>query len=127
MADPATARDFPLVFNSGARPQTDFRSQHHGIEGLLKENPEPTVEMNAVDAEKRRIRTGNLVEVRTPRGAVHFRAKVTNDIIRGVVECSMGGGTPVGHKAWREWNVNELTDLNNYDEISGFHLQGFAL
>ena len=32
----------------------------------------------------------------------------------------MGGGTPVGPKAWRESNVNELTDLRNYDEISGF-------
>jgi cysteine desulfurase NifS len=32
----------------------------------------------------------------------------------------MGGGTPVGPKAWREWNVNELTDVTNYDEISGF-------
>jgi cysteine desulfurase NifS len=32
----------------------------------------------------------------------------------------MGGGTPVGPKAWRERNVNELTDLDNYDEISGF-------
>ena len=32
----------------------------------------------------------------------------------------MGGGTPVGPKAWQEWNVNELTDLENYDEISGF-------
>jgi cysteine desulfurase NifS len=32
----------------------------------------------------------------------------------------MGGGTPVGPKAWQEWNVNELTDLANYDEVSGF-------
>jgi cysteine desulfurase NifS len=32
----------------------------------------------------------------------------------------MGGGTPVGPQAWQEWNVNELTDLNNYDVISGF-------
>jgi cysteine desulfurase NifS len=31
-----------------------------------------------------------------------------------------GGGTPVGPKAWQEWNVNELTDINNYDSISGF-------
>jgi cysteine desulfurase NifS len=31
-----------------------------------------------------------------------------------------GGGTPVGPKAWQEWNVNELTDISNYDSISGF-------
>jgi len=32
----------------------------------------------------------------------------------------MGGGTPIGTKAWQQWNVNELTDINNYDAISGF-------
>jgi cysteine desulfurase NifS len=40
--------------------------------------------------------------------------------MKGAVECMFGGGTPVGPKAWQEWNVNELTDLNNYDKISGF-------
>jgi cysteine desulfurase NifS len=45
---------------------------------------------------------------------------VTADIVHGAVECNMGGGTPVGPKAWQDWNVNELTDLGNYDEISGF-------
>jgi cysteine desulfurase NifS len=117
---PDLTGSFPLVFNSGARPQTDFRSQHHGIEGLARDNPEPTVEINQGDARERRIETGDLVEVRTPRGAVKFRARVTDDIIRGAVECSMGGGTPVGPPAWREWNVNVLTDIQNYDEVSGF-------
>ena len=118
--NPAAAQQFPLVFNSGARPHTDFRSQHHGIKGLLKDNPEPTVEINIEDARERGIESGDLVEVRTPRGSVPFRARVTNEITRGAIECNMGGGTPVGPKAWQEWNVNELTDLTNYDEISGF-------
>lgn len=117
---PNLTKEFPLVFNSGARPQTDFRSQHHGIEGLVKDNPEPTVEMHPADADERGIQSGDLVEVRTLRGAVPFRARVTEDIVQGAIECNMGGGTPVGPKAWQEWNVNELTDLNNYDEISGF-------
>jgi cysteine desulfurase NifS len=119
-ASPELAERFPLVFNSGARPQTDFRSQHHGIKGLAKDNPEPTVELSIEDARERGIRSGDLVEVRTPRGAVPFRARVSQDIAKGAVECNMGGGTPVGPKAWRRWNVNELTDIDNYDEISGF-------
>ncbi|RMD97134.1 MAG: aminotransferase class V-fold PLP-dependent enzyme, partial [Calditrichaeota bacterium] len=120
LASPDTAQRFPLVFNSGARPQTDFRSQHHGIPGLVKDNPEPTVEINVEDARVRGIQSGDLVEVRTARGAIPFRARVTPDIVQGAVECNMGGGTPVGPKAWQKWNVNELTDLQNYDEISGF-------
>lgn len=120
LGSPRLTEKFPLVFNSGARPQTDFRSQHHGIEGLVKDNPEPTVDINVVDAEERGIESGDLVRVSSPRGSVPFRARVTPDIRRGAVECMFGGGTPIGPKAWQERNVNELTDLHNYDKISGF-------
>ncbi|MGB6873833.1 MAG: IscS subfamily cysteine desulfurase [Dehalococcoidia bacterium] len=120
LGSPKLVGSFPLVFNSGARPQTDFRSQHHGIEGLVTDTPEPIVEINIEDAEKRDIRSGDLVRVITPRGSVPFRAKVTDDIAKGCIECMFGGGTPVGPKAWQEWNVNELTDISNYDSISGF-------
>ncbi len=120
LGNPTLARQFPLVFNSGARPQTDFRSQFHGIDGLVNDNPEPIVEVNIEDAAERRIRNGDRVTVSTPRGAVPFRARVTGDIMKGAVECNMGGGTPVGPRAWQEWNVNELTDLGNLDPISGF-------
>lgn len=119
-ANPALAKQFPLVFNSGARPHTDFRSQHHGIKGLLKDNPEPTVELNFEDAAERDIKSGDLVQVQTPRGSVQFRARVTDNIAKGSIECNMGGGCAVGPKEWRERNVNELTDITNYDEISGF-------
>lgn len=120
LGNPEAAKRYPLVFNSGARPQTDFRSQHHGIEGLVKDNPEPLAEINIEDAEERGISSGDLVRVTTPRGSVTFRARVTADITKGAIECMFGGGTPVGPKAWQDWNVNELTDLNNYDRISGF-------
>lgn len=119
-ASPELAAKYPLVFNSGARPQTDFRSQHHGVAGLCKDNPAPTVLLGRDVAAARHVASGDLVEVRSPRGAVAFRAQVSDDIVGGAVECSMGGGTPVGPKAWRLSNVNELTDLANYDEISGF-------
>ncbi len=120
LASPEVGKEFPLVFSSGARPHTDFRSQHHGIEGLVKDNPEPTVELNTADAAARGIETGDLVEVRTARGAVGFRARVTDDIVQGAIEANMGGGGPVGPSAWQHANVNELTDITNYDSISGF-------
>ncbi len=120
MSNPKLAEKFPLVLNSGARPQTDFRSQHHGIEGLVKDNPEPSVDINIHDATERGIASGDLVRVSSPRGSVLFRARVTADIRQGSVECMFGGGTPVGPKAWQERNVNELTNLHNFDKISGF-------
>lgn len=120
IANPKLAQSYPLVFNSGARPQTDFRSQHHGIDGLVKDHPEPVIEINPKDAASRKIKTGDLVEVRTLRGSVPFRARVTPDIVAGSIECNQGGGGPVGPLAWQKWNVNELTDMDNFDEISGF-------
>lgn len=120
LGNPKLAEKFPLVLNSGARPPHDFRSQHHGIPGLAKDCPEPTVDINTRDAAARDIASGDLVKVITSRGSIPFRARVTDDIIAGAIECAMGGGTPVGPEAWQEWNVNELTDLNNFDEISGF-------
>ncbi|MFC1639393.1 aminotransferase class V-fold PLP-dependent enzyme [Gemmatimonadota bacterium] len=120
LASPDLARSFPLVFNSGARRQSFFRSQHHDVTGLSKDHPEPLVEINPVDAESRGVQSGDLVEVQTPRGAVRFRANVTKDIVQGAIECDMGGGGTLGPKAWQESNVNELTDITNLDEISGF-------
>ena len=120
ISQPELAKKFPLIFNSGARVTTDFHSQHHGIESLLKERPEPTVTINTRDAEIRGIKNGDQVYVKTIRGQIPLRALVTNDIVKGAVEANMGGGCHVGPQAWQEGNVNELTDLQRYDQISGF-------
>jgi cysteine desulfurase NifS len=112
--------DFPLVFNSGARVTTDFRSQHHGIRRLYNERPEPAVTINSADADKRGIENGDLVKIKTLRGEVHMRAFVTDDIVQGAVDANMGGGGPVGPEAWQKCNINTLTDLRRYDPISGF-------
>ena len=120
LTQPELARRFPLVFNSGSRTTTDFRSQFHNIPDLVKERPEPTVLMNRLDAEARNIGQGDLVRVVTPRGGVAFRALVSDDIIQGAIDADMGGGGPIGPQEWHDCNVNELTDLQRYDPISGF-------
>jgi cysteine desulfurase NifS len=120
ISQPDRAERFPLIFNSGARVTTDFHAQHHGIESLLKERPEPTVTINTNDAEARGINNGDLAHVKTARGQITLRAVVTDNIVKGAVEVNMGGGCHVGPKAWQEGNVNELTDLQRYDPISGF-------
>ena len=113
-------KEFPLIFNSGSRVTTDFRSQHHGVPALYKERPEPTVTINTTDAETRGIDDGDLVILKTLRGQARIRAFVTDDIVPGTIDANMGGGGPIGPKAWQECNINELTDLQRYDPISGF-------
>jgi anaerobic selenocysteine-containing dehydrogenase len=120
IGSPRVAEEFPLVFNSGARLHSDFRSQHHNIEGLLRMQREPEVWLHPADAEARGLKHGDPVYVVSPRGKVPYRLKVTDDIVEGVVEANGGGGSPIAVKAWKDCNVNELTDHENRDPISGF-------
>ncbi len=120
LSQPELGKAFPLVFNSGARVTTDFRSQHHGIPGLLKERPVPTVTINRKDAESRGIENGDMVRIRTKRDKVSMKAFVTDDIIQGAIDANMGGGGPVGPLEWQNCNINDLTDISRYDPISGF-------
>jgi anaerobic selenocysteine-containing dehydrogenase len=120
LAAPELAREFPLVLNTGARTKSDFRSQHRNIATLVDLQPWPLVHLHEDDAVARGIADGDEVDVVTPRGRVRFRARVTADIVRGAVEANMGGGGPLGPEAWRRANVNDLTDPDNYDPISGF-------
>ena len=117
---PELARRYPLVFNSGARIQSDFRSQHHNIPGLLKMQPHPLVTLHPRDAEARGIATGDKVWLTSPRGKVPYIARVSADIVPGVIEANAGGGSPIASDPWRDCNVNELTDHDNRDPISGF-------
>jgi anaerobic selenocysteine-containing dehydrogenase len=120
LADPELYARFPLVFNSGSRTQSGFRSQHRNIPSLLAKHPRPLVNLHVSDAQARGIQEGDEVVVITKRGRVTFYAHVTEDILPGVVEANMGGGGPLGPEAWRRSNVNELTDLENRDPLSGF-------
>ncbi len=120
VSQPELFKKFPLVFNSGARVNTSFHTQHHGIKGLNKNRPEPTVMVNSKDAEKRGIENGEKVMIKTPRGSVVQRAIVTEDIKEGCIEANHACGSPIGPEAWRNTNINSLTDLDNYDPISGF-------
>jgi anaerobic selenocysteine-containing dehydrogenase len=120
LASPELARQFPLVLNTGARTQFAFRSQHHNIPSLVGRQSEPLVHLHPDDAQKRGIEDGDEVVVISPRGRVAFRARVTEDIVPGVVEANMGGGGPLGPLAWQMANVNELTDFDNRDPLSGF-------
>ena len=120
LAQPEHARAFPLVFTSGSRVATDFRSQHHGIPALLKERPEPMVTLHPHDAAARGISDGERVSVSTVRGKVTMTASVTDAILQGTIDADLGGGGPVGPRAWQDCNINALTDPERYDPLSGF-------
>lgn len=117
---PELAERYPLVFNSGARHNVDLHALHQSIPALGNERPAPTVMINAEDAARRGISSGDRVAIKTRRGQVRMYAHVTGDIAPGAVEASGAGGGVLGSADWQEACVNELTDLANYDLISGF-------
>ena len=117
---PELAKDFPLVLTTGTRTQSAFRSQHLNIPGLLKLQEKPNILIHPEDAKKRNIENGEKVWVKTPRGRIAVYADVTEKITEGVIEANMGGGGPLQPEDWKNANVNELTDFNNRDPISGF-------
>jgi len=120
IAAPELAKDYPLILTTGTRIQSAFRSQHLNIPGLLKLQDKPNILIHPEDAKPRGIQDGDKVWVKTKRGKVPFYAKVTDGITKGVIEANMGGGGPLQPKEWKEANVNELTDPENRDPISGF-------
>ncbi|MGD0229392.1 MAG: aminotransferase class V-fold PLP-dependent enzyme [Syntrophorhabdales bacterium] len=119
-SNPALAARFPLVFNSGARHNIDLHTLHHSVASLARELPAPRVMMNRSDALARGIGNGDKVLIRTLRGEVEMYARVSDDIVAGAVEASGAGGGALGSADWQKACVNELTDLSNYDPISGF-------
>ncbi len=119
-SEPEMAKRFPLVFNSGAHHNADLHALHHSTPSLARELPVPKVMMNHVDAEARGIAHGDKVLVGTVRGEVEMYAEVGDDIVAGAVEANGAGGGALGSDEWRNACANDLTDLGNYDPISGF-------
>jgi cysteine desulfurase NifS len=76
--------------------------------------------LNTLDAQERGIEDGDFVHIKTKRGQVGMYAFVTDDIVRGAIEASGMGGGALGSKVWQDACINDLTDLQRYDPISGF-------
>lgn len=111
LSTPELLPDYPLVLTSGGRQKYFTHSQQHNVASLLKLDPAPRVQVHPIDATERQIQTGDTVEISSPRGQVKFRAEVTDKMKQGVVHAFHG---------WNSANINELTDDQSLDPISGF-------
>ncbi len=119
ISNPKLYKKYPLILGTGPF-KPDMKSCLRAIPSFMEKYPYPVVEMSEADAKARNIEMGDLVVIKTVRGSVRMRAYVTDNIIEGFVYAPVGGGGPLGTDAWKEANVNCLTDFDQYDEISGF-------
>jgi len=111
VADRELVKEYPEILLTGARHVEYIDAQGREIAGLRALNPEAEAEISPVTAKKYDIINGEIVGVGTPRGTIKIKAKVTEDIMPGVVSVPHG---------WASANCNILLDASLRDPVSGY-------
>ncbi|MEE8472053.1 MAG: molybdopterin-dependent oxidoreductase [Dehalococcoidia bacterium] len=109
---PDLAREYPLVLTTGGRILHFQHSQLRNIPRQRKKYPDPLAEVNTLTAQELGVADGDEVVISTQRGSIEVKAKVTEDIMAGVVHMTHGWG--------QKANVNLLTDNAPADAIVGY-------
>ena len=86
---PDIAADFPLVLTN-AKFTTYVHSQQRALPSLRKASPEPSADIHPETALHFGIKNKAWMIVESPRGAIKVKARVTTNIIPGVVCCQHG-------------------------------------
>ena len=110
VSTPELAKKYPLILTTGARVVEYLHSQLRNVHRLHRLRPEPEAEMNPETAAKYGIKDKDKIRVESPRGSIEIKAKLTEDIIPGIVSVTHG---------WHEANINILTDETPADPVGG--------
>ncbi len=111
LSRPEWLPEFPLILTTGARQLEYIHSQMRNIPSLRQRAPEPVAEIDSETAARYGIKDGEMIAVETRRGRIELRARVSEDVMPGVV-CLPHG--------WAEANVNLLTDELPADPTLGY-------
>ncbi len=104
------SKEYPLILTTGARVVAFTHSQLRNVDKLRKLEPEAFVEINPETADSYGIQDGEMVVIKTERGEIEIRARVTDRIAPGVINIPHG---------WDNANVNVLTYEKPGDPVSG--------
>lgn len=103
--------EFPFLLTTGRRYEsynTHTQTRYY-TSGVKLKQTEETIDIHPEDAKALGIANGDIVKVRSRRGELTVKAKVTEQMVPGLVFMSFH---------WRETPTNVLT-LDEYDPISG--------
>lgn len=103
--------DYPFTLTTGRRYEsynTHSQTRHYAA-GVKVKQTEETIDIHPEDAKILGIIDGEVVQVRSRRGELQVKAKLTEQVVPGLVFMSFH---------WSETPTNVLT-LNEYDPISG--------
>ncbi|WPP52865.1 nitrate reductase [Catalinimonas niigatensis] len=111
----AVTPDFPLILTTGrVRDQWHTMTRTGKVQKLRKHISQPFLEIHPQDALARNIKEDDVVVISNSRGEVKVKAKVTEDIKKGVVFLPMHWGKILQKDFGR---ANNLTN-NLYDPVS---------
>ena len=108
---PDLAKEYPLILNTGSRLPMFIHSEMYNVPWCRELRPEPLLDMNPADAEKRGIQEGEPVSLETPRNRIRVKAHLTETVLPGVIHMPHG---------MKEADVNLLIEPDYIDPISGF-------
>lgn len=103
--------EYPFMLTTGRRYEsynTHSQTRHYAA-GVKIKQTEETVDIHPDDAVALDITDGEIVQVRSRRGVLEVKSKITEQVVPGLVFMSFH---------WSETPTNVLT-LNEYDPISG--------
>jgi anaerobic selenocysteine-containing dehydrogenase len=86
---PDIAADFPLILTN-AKNTNFVHSQHRALPGLRKTLPEPSADIHPETALRLGIKNKEWMVVESPSGAIKVKARVTANILAGVICCQHG-------------------------------------
>ena len=102
---PDIAAAFPLVLTN-AKFTTFVHSQQRALPSLRKSSPEPSADIHPETARLYGIKHKEWMIVESPRGAIKVKARVTTNIVPGVVCCQ--------HGWWQDCKEMELPGYDPY-------------
>ena len=91
------------LINGHSRFRT--HSMFANVQSLLNLNPEPVVDINPIDAQKRNIATDDLVTVFNDRARTTLKARITEGVKPGVLDITEGWWI----EQFKEGSLNHLT------------------
>ncbi len=108
LSAPEAAGKYPLVLNCGHKTTWFTHGRYRDLAGLRAHAPEPVAEIHPTTATSYGIASGDRVLVETRLGHIQIKAKVTTDVLPGMVGLVHG---------WEEANANLLTDDQATDAV----------
>jgi ferredoxin-nitrate reductase len=99
--------EFPLILTTGrVRDQWHTMTKTGKVSRLKTHYPTPVLEINPVDAYLCKLKEGDITEIKSKNGTVRVRAKVTENIRKGVVFLPM------------HWGKQLQSDLNRANNLT---------